>query len=458
MTSENFLLNVNVPNQAPTISEIANQTTAEDTATAAISFTVGDRLTPAASLVVSGTSSNTTLVPNQNIVLAGTGADRTVRITPALNQFGTSTVTLTVQDGDGLTATESFQLTVQAVNDAPVNTVPASQAMNENTTLVFSTANGNAIRISDVDAGGNDISLKLAVGNGSLNLATTAGLTLVAGNGADSVRLTGPLTAVNAALNGLTYTPTTNFAGSVVLSIATDDLGNTGLGGPKIDNDNVNISITDVNRPPTITSSDSIAVLENTTFVGKVSATDPDADPITFSISGGADQAAFAINSITGDLSFGSPKDFENPSDANGDNIYLVEVRPATVIRAARPRRSIRVEVRNDAIETAPTVTIVDVSPSPRAASVGDITIRFSEAVTGFNLADLTLRRSTDSTVSLLPGAATLTTTDNITWKLGNLNTLTADSGIYELKVWSAAGSGSKTSPAPRWCRGRHRS
>ena len=58
-------------------------------------------------------------MPAANIVLGGTGANRTVTITPALNQSGTATITLTVTDGDGGTASDSFVLTVTAVNDAP---------------------------------------------------------------------------------------------------------------------------------------------------------------------------------------------------------------------------------------------------------------------------------------------------------------------------------------------------
>jgi hypothetical protein len=71
---------------------------------------------------------------------------------------------------------------------------------------------------------------------------------------------------------------------------------------------------------------------------------------------------------------------------------------------------------------------------------VEEITFLFNEAVTGFDLGDLTLSRSAGTTVSLLPGAATLTTADNVTWILGNVGPLTGGSGIYELRV--AAGGG----------------
>src|SRR5207244_11969420 len=81
----------------------------EDTPSSTIGLTVGDAETPAANLTVSGSSSIQTLVPNANIVFGGTGANRTVTLTPAANQFGTATITLTVSDGQLSTST-GFQL------------------------------------------------------------------------------------------------------------------------------------------------------------------------------------------------------------------------------------------------------------------------------------------------------------------------------------------------------------
>ena len=125
-TPTSFLLTVNTGNTAPTITAIGSQITNEDTATGAIAFTVGDAQTAAGSLTVSGVSNNTTLVPNGNIIFGGSGANRTVTVTPAANQNGTATITVTVSDGQ-LSTPRSFQLTVNAVNDAPTITSIANQ-------------------------------------------------------------------------------------------------------------------------------------------------------------------------------------------------------------------------------------------------------------------------------------------------------------------------------------------
>ena len=63
-------------------------------------MTVGDVDNPAANLTLSAVSSNTTLVPNANVVFGGSGEDRTATITPAMNRKGETTITLTVSDGD----------------------------------------------------------------------------------------------------------------------------------------------------------------------------------------------------------------------------------------------------------------------------------------------------------------------------------------------------------------------
>jgi len=86
----------------------------------------------------------------------------------------------------------------------------------------------------------------------------------------------------------------------------------------------------------------------------------------------------------------------------------------------------------------APIATLTAVSPDPRTAPVNQMTIVFDEAVSGFELADLLLSRNGGG--NLLSGAQTLTTSDNITWTLGNLTGLTAAQGVYQLAL-SPAGA-----------------
>ncbi len=100
----------------PSISAIEDQMIDEDAATLPIAFTVGDPETATTGLVVTALSDNPVLVPNTRIVLGGSGADRTVTITPALNQSGGANITLTVSDGLHEVA-QSFSLTVDPDED-----------------------------------------------------------------------------------------------------------------------------------------------------------------------------------------------------------------------------------------------------------------------------------------------------------------------------------------------------
>ena len=103
-------------NTGPTISDIVDQVTNEDTPTGPIAFVIDDYETPEADLILDGSSSNTSLVPNGNIVFGGSGENRTVTITPALNHSGTAVITVTVSDGE-LQDSDTFQVTVSPVND-----------------------------------------------------------------------------------------------------------------------------------------------------------------------------------------------------------------------------------------------------------------------------------------------------------------------------------------------------
>ena len=81
--STSFLFTVTAVNDLPTISALANQTTSAGTAVGPLALTVGDVETAVGSLTLSGDTTNSTLVPVANIAFGGTGANRTVTVTPA---------------------------------------------------------------------------------------------------------------------------------------------------------------------------------------------------------------------------------------------------------------------------------------------------------------------------------------------------------------------------------------
>ncbi|HEY6168996.1 MAG TPA: hypothetical protein VI454_13220, partial [Verrucomicrobiae bacterium] len=133
--SNHFPLNLH--DKLPVLSSITNRTINEDTSTGPIAFTVTDDITSATNLVLGKMSSDTNLVPLAKIVLAGTGTNRTVTVTPATNAFGSATITVTATDTNGGTGSESFVLTVNPINDAPVLAPVSNFTVNAGVTLLL---------------------------------------------------------------------------------------------------------------------------------------------------------------------------------------------------------------------------------------------------------------------------------------------------------------------------------
>jgi len=130
---------------------------------------------------------------------------------------------------------------VGANNLAPVNTVPPARSVTENDTLNF----GSAISVYDIDAGNGLLRVTLTASNGTASLSGVGGLSFTVGSGADDATMTfeGSQASINAALNGLTFSPTAGFHGAASLQITTNDLGNAGFGGAKTDTDTVAITV-----------------------------------------------------------------------------------------------------------------------------------------------------------------------------------------------------------------------
>ncbi len=133
-------------NTQPVIGDVADLSIEEDTTASAIPFIVGDSQTAAAALNVTAVSSNPALVPDASILLGGSGANRSVTLTPEPDLSGATMITLTVSDGD-LTATDTFVLTVSPVNDAPVIAAVSDLSIDEN-----SASPPIAVSLGDIDS------------------------------------------------------------------------------------------------------------------------------------------------------------------------------------------------------------------------------------------------------------------------------------------------------------------
>jgi len=82
-----------------------------------------------------------------------------------------------------------------------------------------------------------------------------------------------------------------------------------------------------INKPPIFTSGSMKIVFESRLDTEyRATASDPDNDTLTFSLTGGADKSVFEISALNGVLSFTTVTDYQNPIDANLDNRYEVEI------------------------------------------------------------------------------------------------------------------------------------
>src|SRR5262245_60411102 len=257
--SQTVALNVTPVNDAPVADADKTVTVAEDSANTILGIAAptdvdGDSLTITVTGVPNGSIGTVYLSDGTTAVTNGmslTGAELTGLVfRPVADANGTAgSFSYSVNDGNGGSDSQTVTLSVTSVNDAPVNTVPAAQTMNEDGTLTFSTANGNAISIADVDAGSSSVQVTLAAANGVLGVTGIAGVT-VTGNGTGTVVLTGSQANINTVLNGLTFTPTGNYNGAANLTVTTNDQGNTGSGGALSDVDSVAITVNAVNDAP----------------------------------------------------------------------------------------------------------------------------------------------------------------------------------------------------------------
>ena len=163
------------PNRLPTITSIGIQVIAIGGNTGPLAFTIADADTPATSLTLTRTSSDLMLLPLANVVLAGSGPNRTVTATPVATLAGTAQITLTVSDGEATVST-SFNLTVipivtLAASGVVFNGATLNGTVNPSglaTTIYFeygtTTAYGASTASQNIGAGTSIVPLQAAIG------------------------------------------------------------------------------------------------------------------------------------------------------------------------------------------------------------------------------------------------------------------------------------------------------
>ncbi|MEN9673223.1 MAG: Leupeptin-inactivating enzyme 1 precursor [Planctomycetota bacterium] len=170
---------------------------------------------------------------------------------------------------------------------------------------------------------------------------------------------------------------------------------------------------------------------------------------VTWSINGGLDQSRFSINAVTGALTFINNPDFENPSDSDLNNTYIVTIR-ATDSSGLAANQTLTVTIL-DVVETGtgtnrPDVTGAKVSSSSAtgldAGSITGFRIKFNEsirfnanpALSTFTTADITLTDPSGAAISGITISA-VPNTNNTEFILNFSGGARTTAGIYTLKV-----------------------
>jgi len=112
-------VNINLTKSPPTITDITDQTINEDTSVT-VNFNIFDWNTALGSLQLTVQSSDPSVASTDMFSFGGSGGTRSLTLQPRPNAVGSTTITVTVTDGDGQTAQDTFLLTVRPLNDAPV--------------------------------------------------------------------------------------------------------------------------------------------------------------------------------------------------------------------------------------------------------------------------------------------------------------------------------------------------
>ena len=179
-------------------------------------------------------ASNGTLVNNNG----------TYTITPSANFNGAVTLTYSVTDGNGGTVAANRSYSLAAVNDVP-------SASNLNAAEIYT--KDMAFNLTDIVASDMDSATLIATltlsnpAAGSLNIATSGGVTSSYDPSTGIWSASGAIADVNTLLAGVTFTPTLNFNSNFTITTSVSD-GVAAITGSKA------MAGTAVNDPPTATN------------------------------------------------------------------------------------------------------------------------------------------------------------------------------------------------------------
>ncbi len=231
-----FTITVTAVNDAPTIGFASNVVVLEDGGAASLSGFAAIATGPANE---SGQMFLGLTVGNDNPSLFSVApalSGGTLTFTPAANSYGSATVTVIAQDDGGTAnggvdkATNTFTITVTAVNDAPIITFASNVVVQQ-------------------DSGPASLSTFASITTGPASESGQSITNLTVSNDNNA------LFSAQPSLSGgtLTFTPALNAIGSATVTVIAQDNGGTANGGVNAATNTFTISVIGVNHAPTFT-------------------------------------------------------------------------------------------------------------------------------------------------------------------------------------------------------------
>ncbi|WP_147395451.1 cadherin repeat domain-containing protein [Altericroceibacterium spongiae] len=202
-------------------------------------------------------------------------------------------VVVEVSDGEAF-ARQNVTVTVDNINEAPQILTSQTISLIENRNVVAD--------ISGVDLENDQVTYAITGGNDGLLFKINSN--------------TGALEFVDAP----DYENPADSNGDNVYEVEVSASDSNGAISTRL----LSVTIIDTNEKPVISVDDDIYMKENRLDITTIMAYDGDGDILSYSISG-SDANLFSINS-DGQLSFVSEPDYENPRDADLDNVYNITV------------------------------------------------------------------------------------------------------------------------------------
>lgn len=218
----------------PVISAITNIVTQENVNTGWIPFQVFDSVTGGVLDNVGATSSNQQLLPDLNIETGGMGTNWMFRLRPTHDAIGTATVTIYATNDLDEVGTQSFLLTVQAVN-----TPPSIEVIPDITIPEDISSQWLQYRVSDLES--DAVLLQVSARSSDQNLMPDTNITVIRAGIGGLIRLV----------------PVADAFGEATITVTvTDPQGATNA-------TSFHLTVTSVNDPPTLDPLTDVVMTQN---------------------------------------------------------------------------------------------------------------------------------------------------------------------------------------------------